>query len=126
MIGRPSRRLRLDPVKPELSKIERLDEGVDHTNRIILVDPIIQAFGQQCRLTAIRASDKALHPSPANHLCREKRITTRQSEKAPRFYTARVRPGRSRRRTGTSDFPLRRPVEVTPNSGPSLRSVDTT
>src|ERR1700676_521832 len=100
MIGRPSRRLRLDPVKPELSKIERLDEGVDHTNRIILIDPIIQAFGQQCRLTAIRAFDKALHPSPANHLCREKRITTRQSEKAPRFYTARVRSCRCR-------YPLR-------------------
>ena len=64
MIGRPPRQLRFDPYESQFEKIERLDESVDHTNRIILVDPVIQAFGQQCRLPAIRALDKAPHPIP--------------------------------------------------------------
>jgi hypothetical protein len=72
MIGRPPRYLRLHPCEPELGKIERIDERVDYPNRIILVDPVIKAFGQQRRLPAIRAFDKALHSIPANHLCRRR------------------------------------------------------
>src|SRR5688572_284660 len=31
--------------EPELGKIERFDKRVDHPNRIILVDPVIEALG---------------------------------------------------------------------------------
>ena len=102
MIGRPPGRLRLHPCEPEFGKIERIDERIDHTNRIILVDPVIEAFGQQRRLPAIRSLDKALHPIPANHLCGINRITAGRSAEAPRFHTARVISGQSRRRSGMS------------------------
>jgi hypothetical protein len=64
VIGRPARRLRLNPGKAEFSKIERGNERVDHPNRIILVNPIIEALGQKRRLTPIRSLDKALHRFP--------------------------------------------------------------
>ena len=47
MIGRPPGLRRLDPVKPELGKIECIDEGVDHSNWIVLVDPVFQTAGKQ-------------------------------------------------------------------------------
>ena len=64
MIGRPAGRRRLDPVEPELGQIERIDERVDHANRIALVDQVIEAFRQQRRLPAIRPRNKALHAIP--------------------------------------------------------------
>lgn len=66
MIGRSPGRLRLDPFEPELAQLERIDERVDHPNRIILVDPIIQAFGQQRPLPAIYSLDETPHPVPRN------------------------------------------------------------
>src|SRR6185437_6923218 len=44
MIGWPPGRRGLDTVKPELGKIERIDERVDHSNWIVLIDPVFQAF----------------------------------------------------------------------------------
>ena len=64
MIGGPSRRCRLDPIKAQFSQIESSDEGVDHANRIALVDEIIEAFGQQRPLPAICPRNEALHRSP--------------------------------------------------------------
>ncbi len=64
MIGGPAGRRRLDPVEPELGQIERIDERIDHANRIALVDQVIEAFGQQCRLPAIRPCNEALHQFP--------------------------------------------------------------
>lgn len=66
MIGRSSRRLRLNTAEPELGKIERLDERIDHTNRIILVDPIIEALGQTSTVRG-PSLDKALHSFPTTH-----------------------------------------------------------
>jgi hypothetical protein len=83
MIGRPPRRLRLNTAEPELGKIECLNERIDHTNRIILIDPVIEALRQERRLTAIRPLDKALHPVPANHLRRG-----RESQRADHQKTA--------------------------------------
>ena len=72
MIGRPTGRRRLHPIEPKLGQIERIDEGVDHANRIALVNEIIEAFGQQCRLLAIHTSHEALHQFPrksrGNHI----------------------------------------------------------
>ena len=44
--GRPARRLGHDTVEPELPQVDRLHEGVDHADRVVLVDPVIQAFGK--------------------------------------------------------------------------------
>jgi len=38
---------RIDRLKAQIVQIERLNEGVDHTNRIVFVDPIIEASRQQ-------------------------------------------------------------------------------
>jgi len=51
-------------IEPRLGQIKRIDERVDHTNRIALVDPVIEAFGQQSRLPAIRPRNEALHQLP--------------------------------------------------------------
>ena len=64
MIRRPPGRLRIDPAEPELGQIELLDKDIDHTNRIVLVDPIFQAFGKQRRLPTIHPLNKALHRDP--------------------------------------------------------------
>ena len=52
------------PSNPRSCKIERVDEGIDHANRIALVDPVIEAFRQQRRLRAIRPFNEALHHVP--------------------------------------------------------------
>src|SRR5712671_7223098 len=54
-------RLRIDPAEIERTEIKRVDKHVNHTNRVVLIDPIIQAFGKQRRLPAIHPLDKALH-----------------------------------------------------------------
>ena len=64
MIRGPAGYLRLDALEPELAQIERIDERIDHANRIALVDPVIEAFGQQRRLPTIRPNHEALHQSP--------------------------------------------------------------
>ena len=64
MIGGSSRGCRLDPIEAQFSQIERSDEGVDHANRIALVDKIIEAFGQQRPLPAICLRNEALNRSP--------------------------------------------------------------
>jgi hypothetical protein len=53
VIGRSSRGCRINPIEAQFSQIECSDEGVDHANRIALVDEIIEAFGQQRPLPAI-------------------------------------------------------------------------
>src|SRR5215472_5880532 len=64
MISRPPSLRRLDPVEPQSSKIERIDKRIDHSDWIVLVDPVVQAIGKQRALAAIRPLDKALHPIP--------------------------------------------------------------
>ena len=62
MIGGPARYFRRHAFEPELGQIERIDERVHRANRIALIDPIIEAFGQQSRLSAIRPNHETLHP----------------------------------------------------------------
>ncbi len=42
---RPAGRPRLDPAKPEASKIELIDKNIDHPNRIVVTDPVFQPLG---------------------------------------------------------------------------------
>src|SRR5215467_12889539 len=64
MIGRPPSLCRSDSFEIECTEIERIDKRVDHTNRIILVDPVVQTFRKQSRLSAIRPLNEALHSIP--------------------------------------------------------------
>jgi hypothetical protein len=80
--GSPSR-LRIDPAKIERTEIKLIDKHVNHTNWVVLVDPIIQAFGKQRRLPAIRPLDEALHRDLPPKIAQE-------LYHAGRFYTAWV------------------------------------
>ena len=69
------------PFKSQCRQIKFTDKAVDHLNRIVLVDPVCEAFRKQ------RISE-ALHA-----ILRTSRITLRSELQVPRFYTARVSDG---------------------------------
>ena len=52
--------LGIDPTKPKLGQIESFDEDIDHASRIVLADPVFQAFRKRRGLTAIAPSTKRL------------------------------------------------------------------
>src|SRR6185369_17944707 len=52
MIRRPASDLRCDSLKSQLRQIERVNKDIDHPNRIVLIDPVFQAFGKQGALPA--------------------------------------------------------------------------
>jgi hypothetical protein len=61
VIGRPPRRPGTDPLEAEHAQIQIIDEDVDHPNRIILRDEIIQAFRQETHLVPGNPLNKPLH-----------------------------------------------------------------
>ena len=61
--GQAGRRL-VDAIEPLFAMCLRIDEYIDRSNRIALVDPIIKAFRQQRRLPAIHPLNETLHQSP--------------------------------------------------------------
>jgi hypothetical protein len=65
MIPGPAGRRRIDAIEPKVAEFQRIDEHIDRTYRIALLNPIIKAFRQQRRLMAIRPSYETLHHSPA-------------------------------------------------------------
>src|SRR2546421_2445848 len=85
MVRRPSRCLGIDTDEPELRQIQLVDEDVDHANRIILANPIFQAFRKERALSAVRAFNEALHQTPPRIRAG---IITRESPRSERFYTA--------------------------------------
>ena len=64
MITRPACDRRFDVFEAQLCQLEFVDEGIDRANRIALVDPVIEAFRQQRRLTANRAFNEPSHRPP--------------------------------------------------------------
>ena len=64
MIGRPACRRRRHPRKPQGGKVQFVDEDLDHPNRVLLVDVILQAVRQQRRLHPIFAIDEPMHRQP--------------------------------------------------------------
>src|SRR5262249_39054111 len=66
MISRPPSLCRSDSFEIECTEIERIDKRVDHTDRIILVDPVVQTFRKKSRLAATRPLNEALHSIPRN------------------------------------------------------------
>ena len=62
--SRPPGYLGIDPTEPELRKSEFVDKYVDRANRIILTNPIFQAFWKYRALPSICAFDKPFHSVP--------------------------------------------------------------
>ncbi len=62
MIARSSRPARRGALETKLEQLERVNEDIDHPNRIVRVDPVFQIFREQCRLVAIHTLDKSLYP----------------------------------------------------------------
>src|SRR5207253_10148445 len=54
-----------------LGQIEPLDKDVNHANRIVLANPVFQAFRKQRALPAIRALNEAPHPILPRIISRE-------------------------------------------------------
>ena len=73
MIRGPSRRLRIDPAETKLTQSKLVNKDINHPDRIVLVNPVIQAFGKKRRLPAIRPLNETLHPIPRKS--RENHIT---------------------------------------------------
>jgi len=61
MIARPAGRQWRDPAKAEAAKIKLIHENIDHPNRIVFTDPVIQPFGKQCALAAVFTLNETLH-----------------------------------------------------------------
>jgi hypothetical protein len=59
MIGRPACQFGSDPAEPVLDKPTFVDKDVDHSNRIVLANPVFQAFRKERGLPAIRAFNEA-------------------------------------------------------------------
>jgi len=76
MVRRPAGGLGINPAKPKLGQI-------NHANRIILANPIFQAFRKQCALAAVHPPNKALHPIPPQ-IAQE---SYRQNHIDPRVFT---------------------------------------
>src|SRR5262245_60746238 len=70
MIGGPARYFRHNAFEPELAQIKRIDKRIYRANRIALINPFIEAFGQQSRLPTIRPNQEALHRSPPPQIAR--------------------------------------------------------
>src|SRR3977135_2548051 len=64
MVRWPAGGLGINSAKPKLGQIEPPDKDINHANRIILANPIFQAFRKKGALPAIHPLNKALHPSP--------------------------------------------------------------
>lgn len=68
MVGRPSRRLGDHTLEPQRSQVQLVDEDVDHPDRVLLGDVLLQVFRKQDPLPAILALDEALHRHPHRHV----------------------------------------------------------
>src|SRR5215471_14749109 len=60
----PARLLGDHALKPHSMQVERLDERIDHMDRVVLAYPILQTFRQERQLGSVRAFNEASHPYP--------------------------------------------------------------
>jgi len=54
-------RLRINTTEPQVAEVKRLDKGLAHANRIVILNKIIKRLGKKRALAAIQALDKSLH-----------------------------------------------------------------
>ena len=63
MVARSSRRCRIDARKAERAKIQSLNEGIDHADRVVLGDSVLKTRRKQRRLIALGTDNKPSHAS---------------------------------------------------------------
>ncbi len=63
MVPRAARRLGLN-VEAKAAQVQQVDKRIDCTNRIVLVDIVVDALRQEGGLASIQTFDKAFHESP--------------------------------------------------------------
>jgi hypothetical protein len=56
-----TRRRWLGTLEPQFPEVEFVDEGVDHSNRIVVSDVVVEAFREQGDLAAVGSLDESLH-----------------------------------------------------------------
>jgi hypothetical protein len=71
MIQWPVRGLGIDTAETEFSEIQLIDKHINHPNRIVLANPVLQAVGKQRRLPTSRPLNETLHPIPRAKHARE-------------------------------------------------------
>jgi hypothetical protein len=120
MIRRPAGCFGSNPIKAELAQIELVHEHVNHSNWIVLVNPVLKAVREQRALPAVRSLNEALHPIlPEQNQCSENLMkqpvftqpgsfTTGPPDE--RCFQANVKmpAGKDRRPTGQPEAPERR------------------
>jgi hypothetical protein len=61
VVGRPPCAGRCGAVETQLLQVELVDEGVNHPDRVVLGDEVVQALRHQGDLTSLLAFDESLH-----------------------------------------------------------------
>jgi hypothetical protein len=61
VVGGAPRRGRLGAIEAESGKIQLADECVDHSNRVVIADEVVQAFGHQGHLLPVLSLDESRH-----------------------------------------------------------------
>ena len=67
MIPRPPRARSGMALKPKRAQIKLVNEQIDHANKMIFPDPVIQALREKRRLIPADALNETCHPNPPNH-----------------------------------------------------------
>ena len=61
VVRRSARGRRLGALEPELPEVEFVDEGVDHPDRVVFSDVVVEALREQGDLASVRSLDESLH-----------------------------------------------------------------
>src|SRR4029434_10779393 len=61
VVRRPARRRRINPTEAKRIQIKPIDEDLDHANRILRFNVVLQTGGQQGHLSSVLAFDESLH-----------------------------------------------------------------
>jgi len=64
MISWPARRTRRYPIKPKVARIKFFNKYINHADRVVLTDPVVQPIRKQGALAALFALNKTLHQNP--------------------------------------------------------------
>jgi hypothetical protein len=59
--GRSARRSRLGTLEPQFPEVEFVDERVDHPNRVVFSDVVVEALREQGDLASVGSLDESLH-----------------------------------------------------------------
>jgi hypothetical protein len=55
---------RIGALEAQLAQVQLVDEDIDDADRTVLVDPVVESFGEENALRSILAFDVSPHRSP--------------------------------------------------------------